>query len=656
MKNYPFIYIFVFALFLNTSVFSQKLHFSASYQEYNQKLGLIVLKDQASIVGADFQIEADNLQYNLVTGDTYARGNVKLFKEEDVVRADSLKYNIRTQEGSMEDFKTITLNTFISGQSAIMLPQKMKLSGAHATTCDHMHHHYHITAKEMILIPNKKLFLKKASFYLGNRKILTVPAYKFDLTGGRADAPLVIIPGYDQSRGIYTKIKWDYYFNEDFYGEVKVTPSSRQKVDYEVSAEINDTKRSPSQVTISRNNDDFTGNTSNRVAFVQSYSHETAGDANLRVNYLVDSSRFFSDNKELDYFLDYRKSLDKGFVARLEVQGREDPDKNSYLQDSLVQSLGKKPSIFLDSPTRRISGGPFQYRYQLGYTKYKEQSFTKTVDSAVKDIVLHGYHDTINTLGGKLRTNTMFKKSYYSGGSDRDYFRLNTSLNHKLGKDFSSFFQYNWHDVDGINPFVSFDKLNDRELLTHRLAYHSKRISSTLFQSTFDLKRSSFGSLSSNIRYRGVSQIRPWSINFRAAYQNGRKKSSLSGLKLSSLFTNYSVRRPDIWELDFRAQYSNLNSRWESFTQSTEYILNRKNRIEMYSHYNSVTNELTRLSLGVTKDFHCWEGKLDWDFKQKEISIQFYLKQGSNQGLGLRLNYEEALRITPDLPEINEAV
>ncbi|MCJ8347454.1 hypothetical protein MJH12_18085, partial [bacterium] len=495
MKIFPLFYIFTLVLFLNNSVYSEKLYFSASYQEYNQKLGLIVLKDQASIVGAEFQIEADNLQYNLVTGDTYARGNVKLFKEEDVVRAESLKFNVRTQEGSMENFKTITLNTFISGDSAVMLPQKMKLSGAHATTCDHTHHHYHITAKEMILIPNKKLFLKGASFYLGNRKIITVPAYKFDLSGGRADAPLVIIPGYDGSRGIYTKIKWDYYFNESFYGDVKVTPSSRQKLDYEISAELNDSTRAPTRVTISRTNDDFTGNTSQRVGINQSYSHEKAGDSNLRVNYLVDRSRILPDNKELDYHLDYRKDFDKGFVARLEVQGREDPDKNSYTLDSQIQSLGKKPSIFLDSPTRRVGGGPFQYRYQLGYTKYKEQSYNSVVDTAAKDLVLHGYHDTIEALGGQLRTNAMLKKTYYSGGMDRDYFRLNTSLNHKLGREFSSFFQYNWHDVDGNNPFVSYDKLSDRELLTHRLSYNSRRVSSTLFQSSFNLKTSSFGSL-----------------------------------------------------------------------------------------------------------------------------------------------------------------
>lgn len=656
MKFHPFIYILTFLVIFCNHLSAEKLHFSASYQEYNQKLGIIVLKDQASIVGADFQIEADNLQYNLVTGDTYARGSVKLFKEEDVVRAESLKFNVNTQEGSMEKFNTITLNTFISGESAVMLPQKMKLSGAHASTCDHSHHHYHITAKEMILIPNKKLFLKGASFYLGNRKILTVPAYKFDLTGGRADAPLVIIPGYDSARGIYTKVKWDYYVNENFYGEMKVTPSSRQKLDYEVSAELNDSKRAPTTVRVSRSNDNFTGNTSQRVMVNQSYSHETAGDANLQVNYLVDSSRFFADNKELDYQFDYRKDLDKGFVARAEIQGREDPDKNSYTQDSLVQSLGKKPSLFLDSPTRRVGGGPFQYRYQLGYTKYKEQSFTNVIDVAAKDLVVHGYHDTIDALGGKLRTNGMVKRTYYSGGTDRDYLRLNTSLNHKLGNDFSSFFQYNWHDVKGNNPFVSFDKLNDRELLTHRLSYSTKRISSTLFQSAFDLKTNSFGSLSSNVRYRGANQITPWSVSLRAAYANGGKKSSLSGLKVSSLFTNYTVRKPDVWEMDFRAQYSNLNSRWESFTQSTEYVLNRKNRIEMYSHYNSVTNELTRLSLGVTKDFHCWEGKLDWDFKQQEISVQFYLKQGSSQGIGLKLNYEEALRITPDLPGIDETV
>ena len=45
---------------------------------------------------------------------------------------------------------------------------------------------------------------------------------------------------------------------------------------------------------------------------------------------------------------------------------------------------------------------------------------------------------------------------------------------------------------------------------------------------------------------------------------------------------------------------------------------------------------------------------MDWDLKQKEFTFQVYLKQGRGDGLGLRLNYEDALSVKPDLPGIDE--
>jgi hypothetical protein len=45
---------------------------------------------------------------------------------------------------------------------------------------------------------------------------------------------------------------------------------------------------------------------------------------------------------------------------------------------------------------------------------------------------------------------------------------------------------------------------------------------------------------------------------------------------------------------------------------------------------------------------------LDWDFKQEELVLQVYLKQGSGSGLGLKLNYDTVLSVKPDLPGIEE--
>ena len=250
---------------------SQEIRFSAGYQEYNQRLGIVVLKSEAVIVGDDFEIKAQNLQYDLNTGEIYARNGVELLKDGDLIEAEEIAYNSRTRRGRLEKFESILQDSFVKGESAILVPQSMTLKNGCVTTCDHSHHHYQIRAKKMVLIPERALYLRGASFYLNGRKILDLPAYKFNLNKNMSDQPFFLIPGYDLNRGLHAKINLDWYYKEKLNGQISLIPSARQGTDWSFEANYRHSEAYKSHITASKHQENFRNTRTYRGSLSQKF-------------------------------------------------------------------------------------------------------------------------------------------------------------------------------------------------------------------------------------------------------------------------------------------------------------------------------------------------------------------------------------------------
>ena len=255
-------------IILSSTLFASsgnKIEFSADYQEYNQRLGVVILKDSARIVGSDFEIAGKNLQYNLSTGDIHARGQVELQRDDEVLEAEILHYNVKTKVGSTEGIEAIFQNTFVEAESAEIDRSGMLLRDACASTCDDVHYHYHIRARKMVLVTGKALYLKGVKFYLGKTKVLSLPAYRFNLAGKRFEAPLKLVLGFDASRGFYSKIGWDFYFSPELYGELNLMPTSRQGVEMKLDLQINQETKFPARVKLEQQRDRFRSATTRRL-------------------------------------------------------------------------------------------------------------------------------------------------------------------------------------------------------------------------------------------------------------------------------------------------------------------------------------------------------------------------------------------------------
>ncbi|MCL5103395.1 MAG: hypothetical protein M1133_04690 [Armatimonadetes bacterium] len=69
------------------------------------------------------------------------------------------------------------------------------------TTCPSARPDYHLTAREVTLLPHNKLRARQASLYLGRLKVLTLPAIKLRVGGRSSSAAVFPRPGFDKRDG-----------------------------------------------------------------------------------------------------------------------------------------------------------------------------------------------------------------------------------------------------------------------------------------------------------------------------------------------------------------------------------------------------------------------------------------------------------------------
>lgn len=653
LPHFKLLFLFLCIWLGHGTLLAKEIRFSAGYQEYNQRLGVVILKSEAVIVGDDFEIKAQNLQYDLNTGEIYARNGVELLKDGDLIEAEEIAYNSRTRRGRLEKFESILQDSFVQGESAILVPQSMTLKNGCVTTCDHSHHHYQIRARRMVLIPGKALYLKGASFYIGGRKILDLPAYKFNLNKNVSDQPFFLIPGYDLNRGLHAKINLDWYYKEKLNGQIKLIPSARQGTDWSAEANYGNSDHYKAQVNASKHQENFRNTQTYRGSLSQKFkSSKISGETNLQ--YMEDQFVSGAENQELNIGLNLSAPIGKGYYLGASYQEREDLDADKYTLDNGVQTVDKMPELRLDSPTKSIGRLPLRYRYSGRFTRFREQTFRGSLRQEMLEGELGIFSEKLRWGNTGIQFQSQGRLSDYSAGLSRDYWNLNLRIDQKLGSLWSIDSFYNLHTVKGESPFRSFDLLLPQEGVTHRLNYRGAHLSGTLFQSTYDLKRKRYSALSSYLNYRMTNPYVPISFSLRTTYNPGRGGEALSGLSLNRVFAGIRLDGGEQWDWNLQGQYAKDLNSWESFTQTSNFSIGLKSRFQIQNHYNAIQDEWTRLSLGWIQDFHCLEGRLDWDFKQKELAFQFYMKQGQGAGLGFQADYANGLRVSPDLPDILE--
>lgn len=156
----------------------------------------------------------------------------------------SLQYNTITRKGVLANVSGKMDAIFLRGRNLEIMPLeeavKHKLlsrrqaelgggnkmfarwSNVESTTCNLPNPHYKLVAKQVLVLPDSRIIIKKPKVYLGNAMLFQYPFdYVAKLKHGRSQSNIMPFVGYDSDKGlgvgISTPISWE---SGDFRGDI----------------------------------------------------------------------------------------------------------------------------------------------------------------------------------------------------------------------------------------------------------------------------------------------------------------------------------------------------------------------------------------------------------------------------------------------------
>ncbi len=171
------------------------------------------------------------------------RGNVTLFSGADKLTGEHLTYSLETRRvflpmprGKMDalhmqgnDVRVMPMDDAVKFGVLRSRPKKKKTDGEDeqitewlnvtTTTCDFEKPHYRLKSKKVVIIPNKKMIIRRPRIYIGEKCIFTYP---FDYVARLGPREQSLLPyfAYDSNKGMGGGLKG--YIDLGTVGELNV--------------------------------------------------------------------------------------------------------------------------------------------------------------------------------------------------------------------------------------------------------------------------------------------------------------------------------------------------------------------------------------------------------------------------------------------------
>ena len=181
--------------------------------EYSEAKGQVKIIGNVIVRYKDIKITADKAIAYPQSKEIYARGNVTLYKGEDVFKADKIYYNFETKKGTLihGDFKSGKIFGEAKRLDELSDKELVALEG-YFTTCEFDIPHYRIQAKRIKIYLGEKVVATNIFFYVGNTPIMYLPYYCQSLKD--KETGLRVTPGHNKDWGYFVLTSLRYYFNE----------------------------------------------------------------------------------------------------------------------------------------------------------------------------------------------------------------------------------------------------------------------------------------------------------------------------------------------------------------------------------------------------------------------------------------------------------
>ncbi|MEI6157530.1 MAG: hypothetical protein WCP87_04110, partial [Atribacterota bacterium] len=173
----------------------------------------------------DFILEAQKIHIYLKKKELEAEGNVKVTQGKEEFLAETASYNWDTEgwrfRGVKSEFtgKSIAGKVFFQGKTMDKKPDLTTVDQSIITSCDLMEPHYHIDAKKIEIIPDKKVILHGISYWDFGIKLFTLPYYVIFLDR-KEQLPFIPVIGQSSATGYYINLFFNYFVNKESYGTI----------------------------------------------------------------------------------------------------------------------------------------------------------------------------------------------------------------------------------------------------------------------------------------------------------------------------------------------------------------------------------------------------------------------------------------------------
>lgn len=226
--------VFISVLFLtplSAEEIPEEVHIDADSVVYQENTGIAKAEGNVKVHNKSMRLFAPRVEYNsnnqLVEAFSDQRGRVTLFSGPDKLTGEHLTYSLETRRGIMTDasgkmdalylqggnVKVMPMNDAVKFGVLKSRPNKSKNDtdpeddqitewlNVTTTTCDFEKPHYRLKSKKVIIIPNKKMIIRRPKIYIGEKCIFTYP---FDYVAKLGPKEQSLLPyfSYDSNKGM----------------------------------------------------------------------------------------------------------------------------------------------------------------------------------------------------------------------------------------------------------------------------------------------------------------------------------------------------------------------------------------------------------------------------------------------------------------------
>lgn len=334
-------------------------------------------------------IKADMIEYDQISDELYAKGNVKLKTEKSNISGDDLKLIIDNNTGSISNAKFTSIldnknpkfNNTLRGKASLLFLEgenKKRLENASFTTCEANQDDWFISAKELkINEASKSVGAKNAKLEFKGYPILFSPLVDFSFNEERKSGFLMPSIGSTSRSGFETSIP--YYFNISPTSDATLTPRYMGKRGSQLSGEYRYLdKQYKGESSIEYLPDDKASSQDNRYYAKFKHLHQFkngfSGGYNLEK---VSDDDYFSDMSSLvtvtsqvnlrqEMFLNYKKN---NWNASLITQKFQNLTSSSPYE--------RLPSLSVNHQKDFLSNDGFTFlesKSHINYTKFERNN------------------------------------------------------------------------------------------------------------------------------------------------------------------------------------------------------------------------------------------------------------------------------------------